>query len=49
MPSTSMWAYSWDLCHTSADDTIGRLKNEVGPSRECGHQLSYLRDALCPS
>ena len=30
MPSTSMWAYTWDLCHTSADDTIGRLKNEVG-------------------
>lgn len=30
MPSTSMWAYTWDLCYASADDAIGHLKNHVG-------------------
>lgn len=30
MPTTSMWAYTWDLCYSSADETIGHLKNEIG-------------------
>lgn len=48
MPTTSMWSYTWDLTYESVNDTIGRLRNDIGLEGISVATSYHSYEMLCP-